>query len=163
MAKNGLSGHKDGKVGGYLVGRKHTQGGIKARNIDTGDPIELESEEVVITAPAVKSSKKHDFDGEQLTNLEILDRINVSGGGVGLMAQGGQVQDSYRIACCGKKYKYGGRELTDRAIVQKMADDDYLDEPGVPDPALESTHVEVIMEAGGDTDGEDDQDRKSVV
>ena len=165
MGKQGLHEHKDGKVGGYLVGRKHTHGGIKAKNVDTNAPIELESEEVVITAPAVKSSQKHEFDGQQLTNLEILDRINVSGGGVGLMERGGTVKDTYTIHCCGKTFKYGGRDLTDREILKQMADDDYLDEPepellGV---TLEATDPEVIMLEGGKLDGTNGYNQQPLI
>jgi hypothetical protein len=48
---------KDAKNGGYLVGRSHKDGGIKGVNVDTGDPIEVEGGEVVITKPAVESNK----------------------------------------------------------------------------------------------------------
>ena len=41
--------HISGKVGGYLVGKRHSEGGIKAINKSTGQPLEMEGGEVVIT------------------------------------------------------------------------------------------------------------------
>lgn len=112
--------HRDGKIGGYLVGRRHTQGGIKAVNADTGQPLEVEADEVIITRKAVLSPQRHEFNGERLTNLEILSRINEKGGGVSLMEQGGKTGDHYRCPCSGNKYSYNGRELSDHEILDEM-------------------------------------------
>jgi hypothetical protein len=60
----------DGKRGGWLVGKSHREGGIKAIVVDTGKPIELEGEEVIITKEA---AKKH---------WKALSEINQDGGGV---------------------------------------------------------------------------------
>jgi hypothetical protein len=66
----------------------------------------------------VSDSKKREFEGEMLTNKEILSRINQSGGGVAF-ADGGKVND---CGCSGKKYKYGGRMMTDFDIVKSIRD-----------------------------------------
>lgn len=112
--------HKDGKVGGYLVGRRHSQGGIKAKNISSAEPLELESDEVIITRRAVLSPQKHDFNGKEMTNLEILSAINEQGGGVSLLEQGGKMGSRYACRCSGRKHSYQGEEMTDREILAKM-------------------------------------------
>jgi hypothetical protein len=84
--------HKSGKVGGLLVGKRHNEGGIKAINKSSNTPLEMEGGEVVITRNAVSDDTKREFEGEMLTNREILSRINESGGGVSF-AKGGGVDD----------------------------------------------------------------------
>lgn len=106
--------HRSGSAGGYLQGRSHATGGIKAVNRSNDEPLEMEGGEVVITKPAVEDNSLHDFEGEKLTNRQILSRINESGGGV-KFADGGPVPDS--IHCTGKTYKYGGETKTDYDIV----------------------------------------------
>jgi hypothetical protein len=74
----------DGKKGGLLKGDTHEDGGIKAIVVDTGQPVELETDEIIINA---KSAKKH---------RKILSEINQDGGGVAIPAAneykgGGQV------------------------------------------------------------------------
>lgn len=108
--------HNLGAAGGYLVGKKHSEGGIKGFNKATGQPLEVEGGEVIITAPAVQDSATREFEGEQLTNREILSKINVSGGGIAF-ADGGHI-DSCR--CSGKAFKYGGETLTDYQIVERI-------------------------------------------
>jgi hypothetical protein len=108
--------HASGKVGGVLVGRRHSEGGIKAINKSNNQPIEMEGGEVVITRNAVSDNQKREFEGEMLTNKEILSRINESGGGVAF-ANGGKVKD---CGCSGKKYKYGGKMMTDFDIVESI-------------------------------------------
>ena len=107
----------DGKKGGYFHGRSHDDGGIKAINVDTGQLIEVEGEEVIITKDAVNDPEKREFEGEMLTNKEILSRINQSGGGVAF-AHGGELKGS--CGCSGKKYKYGGEMLEDFHIIRLM-------------------------------------------
>ena len=89
---------KDAKKGGYLVGKSHAQGGIKGINVDTGEPIEVEGGEVVITKPAVDSQKKYNFEGTEMTPKEIMSKLNSDHGGVSF-AKGGTV---------GNKYSNGG-------------------------------------------------------
>ena len=115
--KGGQVKHTFGKYGGYLVGNRHSEGGIKATNKSTGQPLEMEGGEVVITRNAVSDNQKREFEGEMLTNKEILSRINQSGGGVSF-ADGGEVKS---CRCHGKSYKYGGKTMTDFEIVRMMA------------------------------------------
>ena len=106
--------HKSGKVGGLLVGKRHSEGGIKAVNKSNNSPLEMEGGEVVITRNAVSDDTKREFEGEMLTNREILSRINEGGGGVSF-ADGGDIPKHIMIS--GKEYKYGGKTLKDKDIV----------------------------------------------
>ena len=108
----------DAKEGGLFVGQSHSDGGIKAYNVSTQQPIEVEGGEVIITKKAVDDGEKREFEGEMLTNKEILSRINESGGGVSF-ADGGQI---HGCGCSGKKYNYGGETLEDFMIIKRMND-----------------------------------------
>lgn len=114
--QGGQIAHNMGAAGGYLVGKKHSEGGIKGFNKSTGQPLEVEGGEVIITAPAVQDNEKRDFEGEQLTNREILSKINESGGGIAF-AEGGQISS---CRCSGKSYKYGGETMTDFQIIERI-------------------------------------------
>jgi hypothetical protein len=81
---------KDAKKGGYLVGKPHSEGGIKGINVDTNEPIEVEGGEVVITKPAVESNHKYTFEGKQMTPKEILSKLNSDHGGVAFK-EGGEI------------------------------------------------------------------------
>jgi len=117
----------DATKGGYFVGRPHSQGGIKAINISTNSPIEVEGGEVIITKPAVEDNKKRMFEGEMLTNREILSKINQSGGGVPIFEEGGM------CGCSGKKYNFGGNVVEDfRGIY------DYMVKPYIVEPISET-------------------------
>ena len=109
--------HNQGSVGGYLVGNSHANGGIKAINKSTNTPLEMEGGEVVITKKAVDDPTKYEFEGEMLTNREILSRINQSGGGVSF-AEGGAVGSP--CPCGGKMYNYGGVMMSDCDMYRKM-------------------------------------------
>lgn len=109
--------YDDATVGGYFVGKLHKEGGIKGINKSTGQPIEVQSSEVIITAPAVADKTKKEFQGEMLTNREILSKINVSGGGVSF-EQGGDVPSELYFN--GSSYNYGGKTMTDYEIMQAM-------------------------------------------
>lgn len=111
--------YDDATVGGYFVGKLHKEGGIKGINKSTGQPIEVQSSEVIITAPAVADQTKREFEGEMLTNREILSKINVSGGGVSF-EQGGDIPKE--LYYNGSSYNYGGNTMTDYEIMQKMND-----------------------------------------
>jgi hypothetical protein len=106
----------DAKRGGYFVGKSHAEGGIKAKNIDTGEYLEVEGNEVIITKKAVADNTKRMFEGEMLTNREILSKINVGGGGVSF-ASGGEIE---KCRCSGKSYKYGGETKNDYQIINMM-------------------------------------------
>jgi hypothetical protein len=106
--------HGSGNVGGVLVGKRHSEGGIKAVNKSTNQPLEMEGGEVVITRNAVSDNEKREFEGKMMTNREILSKINESGGGVSF-ADGGDIPES--IYTSGKEYKYGGKMMKDHEIV----------------------------------------------
>jgi hypothetical protein len=106
----------NGSTGGMLVGKRHSEGGIKAINKSSNTPIEMEGGEVVITRNAVSDDSKREFEGKMMTNREILSKINQSGGGVSF-AEGGKIKD---CACSGKEYKYGGKTMSDHDIVKEM-------------------------------------------
>jgi hypothetical protein len=106
--------HGSGNVGGVLVGKRHSEGGIKAVNKSTNQPLEMEGGEVVITRNAVSDNEKREFEGKMMTNREILSKINESGGGVSF-ADGGDIPES--IYTSGKEYKYGGKTMKDHEIV----------------------------------------------
>ena len=82
--------HKSGAAGGLLVGKRHSEGGIKAINKSTGQPLEMEGGEVVITRDAVSDPAPVTYEGKQMTKREVLSEINQSGGGVAF-ADGGVV------------------------------------------------------------------------
>ena len=107
--------HISGEAGGYLVGKRHSEGGIKAINKSTGQPLEMEGGEVVITRNAVSDTQKYEFEGEMLTNREILSKINEGGGGVAF-ADGGEV-----CHVCDAEYNYKGKKMKDSEIFREMA------------------------------------------
>ena len=102
------------------MGRRHANGGIKAVNKDSGAPLELESDEVIITRQAVLSDTRHEFNGKQMTNLEILSEINKKGGGVELMEKGGVAGSDYACRCSADSHSFNGEQLTERQILEKM-------------------------------------------
>jgi len=108
--------HNQGSAGGYLVGNRHSNGGIKAVNKSNGQPLEMEGGEVVITRNAVNDETKREFNGKMMTNKEILSAINVSGGGVSF-EDGGKVPE---CTCSGRRYKYGGKIMKDYEIIEEM-------------------------------------------
>jgi hypothetical protein len=105
--------HNKGSLSGYLVGKTHAEGGIQAVNKSTGQPLEMQGGEVVITAPAVSDNTKREFEGKMMTNREILSAINEKGGGVAF-ADGGDIPKD--IKRTGASYKYGGKTMTDHEI-----------------------------------------------
>ena len=115
--------HSSGSAGGVLVGKRHSEGGIKAINKSTGQPIEVEGGEVVITRNAVSDNKKREFEGEMLTNREILSRINQSGGGVAIFSEGGDIIGN-TCSCSGQSYRYGGKTMMDYEILRDLSNYD---------------------------------------
>lgn len=110
--------HKSGNAGGILVGNRHSEGGIKAVNKSTNTPLEMEGGEVVITRNAVSDDEKREFEGEMLTNREILSKINESGGGVSF-EEGGKVD--YNVDCGDEMAKGGDlKNFEPKSLVGKM-------------------------------------------
>jgi len=107
----------DGKNGGFFVGKSHAEGGIKVKNVDTDQIMEVECNEVIINKRSVADTTKREFEGEMLTNREILSKINESGGGV-KFADGGEVK--YNCGCSKKSYNFGGEILDESVIIKRM-------------------------------------------
>jgi len=114
LTEHGLT--NSGKRGGYFEGKSHAEGGIKAWNSTTNSPIEVEGGEVIITKKAVEDDELYEFEGEMLTNKQILSKINESGGGV-KFEDGGEVN---QCNCSGKMYKFGGETMEDYQIMNKI-------------------------------------------
>lgn len=110
--------YDDASVGGYFVGKLHSEGGIKMVNKSTGQPLEVQGSEVIITAPAVSDTTKREFQGKMMTNRQILSKINSDGGGVSFAESGMEVPKS--IKHTGASYKYGGKTMTDHEIMTSM-------------------------------------------
>lgn len=98
--------HKSGSAGGVLVGKRHSEGGIKAINKSSDSPLEMEGGEVVITRNAVSDNEKREFEGKMMTNREILSKINEEGGGVAF-ADGGKLKKESDY-CCDDTMEDGG-------------------------------------------------------
>ena len=107
----------DGSLGGFLIGRTHKDGGIKAINKGTGQPLEMQVNEIVITAPAVADTTKREFEGKMMTNREILSKINSDGGGVSF-ADGGDIPAKIHTTDC--EYKFGGKVVKDTDIAHSL-------------------------------------------
>jgi len=136
--------HGSGNVGGVLVGKRHSEGGIKAVNKSTNQPLEMEGGEVVITRNAVSDNQKREFEGKMMTNREILSKINESGGGVSF-ADGGDIPES--IYTSGKEYKYGGKMMKDHEIVSSCGCKHSMADGGIikPEKPIEKmTKLEVM-------------------
>jgi hypothetical protein len=109
--------YDDASLGGYFIGKLHKDGGIKMVNKSTGQPLEVQGAEVIITAPAVNDPKKHNFNGQMMTNREILSKINSDGGGVSF-AEGGDIPAKIHIT--DKEYDYQGEKLHDSEIAHRL-------------------------------------------
>ena len=109
--------YDDASLGGYFVGKLHSEGGIKMINKSTGQPLEVQGAEVIITAPAVNDQTKHNFNGKMMTNREILSKINSDGGGVSF-ADGGDIPAKINVT--EKEYEYGGKMFYDSEIANHL-------------------------------------------
>lgn len=109
--------YDDASLGGYFVGKLHKDGGIKMINKSTGQPLEVQGAEVIITAPAVADTTKREFEGKMMTNREILSKINSDGGGVSF-ADGGDIPA--KIHTTDKEYEFGGKMVHDTDIAHSL-------------------------------------------
>lgn len=139
--------HNDGDLGGLLVGKRHSEGGIKGINKSTNQPIEVEGGEIEIGSNALKSDKKNTLNGRTMTNREVLSKLNVDGGGVAFK-EGGELSDNNKshkvidkrygnpieynggevILTRGavsnpKKYEFNGEKLTSKEIASRINED----------------------------------------
>ena len=141
-----------GATGGLLVGNRHSEGGIKAFNKSSGTPLEMEGGEVVITRDAVSDESKREFEGEMLTNRQILSKINQSGGGISF-ADGGEVPE--KCSCSGKTYKYGGKVMSDYDIATYINGDN-RSRRNVLESYYASIKESIGFEKGGEITGLED-------
>jgi len=81
-----------------------------------GGEINVKPSSVIVTRTAILDNSKHEFEGEMLTNRQILSKINERGGGAAF-ADGGEIED---CACAGNSFKYGGNSMSDYEIVQTI-------------------------------------------
>ncbi len=109
--------YDDASLGGYFVGKLHKDGGIKMVNKSTGQPLEVQGSEIIITAPAVADTTKREFEGKMMTNREILSKINSDGGGVSF-ADGGDIPAKIHTTDC--EYKFGGKVVKDTDIAHSL-------------------------------------------
>ena len=77
-SKGGLAFSK----GGLAYGNSHDKGGMPMQVKSTGQNIEIEGGEGVINKRSMQSSKKVEFQGQQMTPCEAVSKINEMGGGV---------------------------------------------------------------------------------
>ena len=83
--------------GGITKGKSHKEGGIPMQVKSTGQKVELEGGEGVINKRNMSDTKKHTFDGKELTKCEIASEINSDN------------NNGVKIDCddiTGKQYKY---------------------------------------------------------
>lgn len=80
---------EDAEKGGIGKGSTHAEGGIKGTVGTNERPIEFEGEEIILTAPVASSTKKYEFEGQEMTGKQIASKINEDNGGVSF-AKGGQ-------------------------------------------------------------------------
>lgn len=106
--------HNIGDAGGLLVGKRHSEGGIKADVKSTGQRIEVEGGEVIMTRGAVNNKKKYLYEGREMTTREILSDLNVKGGGVAF-ADGGDVPEKMNCGC--SSMKVGGISYTPQDFI----------------------------------------------
>lgn len=148
--------HSSGKVGGMLVGKRHSEGGIQAINKSNGQPLEMEGGEVVITRDAVSDPQKRMFNGKYMTNREILSAINVSGGGVSF-ADGGEVPSSISVNS-DTEFSFGGNTMNATDVMKRLSnggnydysyrDGGIVSEADFPDTLSDATFVKDL---GGST------------
>ena len=102
-------------TGGLTKGKSHKEGGIPMKVKNTGQNIEVEGGEIIINKKNVSDTKKHTFDGKELTKCEIASEIN-SANGNGVEIDCDSVE--------GKKYKYkkGGTIMSSK-IKSKVFDE----------------------------------------
>ena len=141
--------HNKGEAGGYLVGRRHSNGGIKAVNKSTGQPLEMEGGEVVITRDAVSDNTKRSFNGKMMTNRQILSEINQSGGGVAF-ADGGEVPETMQFTS-DAEYEYGGKTMCGCDLATEMSKTKTLEDGGSTDslPINFVSEIDVIYNGWG--------------
>ena len=115
--------HNNGDDGGLLIGKRHSEGGIKAVNTSNNQPVEMETMEVVLTPAISNSTKTYEIDGKKLSAKEAASYINHEIGGGVKFKSGGEIGE---IKCIGKEYKFGGKVMTDTQIAAAISKDNIV-------------------------------------
>lgn len=153
--------HNKGEAGGYLVGRRHSNGGIQAVNKSTGQPLEMEGGEVVITRDAVSDSEKRSFNGKMMTNRQILSEINQSGGGVAF-ADGGEVPDTMHFTT-DAEYEYGGKTMCGCDLATEMSKSKSFEDGGPTDlSSIASSYIVSVEYKGFEFSRYSKQNRETI-
>jgi hypothetical protein len=140
---NRFFAHADGKRGGHLVGRSHAQGGIKAVNKDSGQPLEVEGREVIINKKSVEDPTPHNFNGRKMTNRQILSAINSQNGNGVAFADGGDIPDKINVTR--RRHRYNGKVRSEASIAHScgckhsMARGGRTDKKDDADPSMTQT------------------------
>jgi hypothetical protein len=97
------------KDGGVVVGKRHSESdengtGEKFLVESTGQVVELEGGEAVLTKESMESGDKFSFEGKKMTGREVASFLNHKYGGVEFK-DGGSVNSGYG---CNTKYYHGG-------------------------------------------------------
>ena len=97
------------KEGGVVVGKRHSEedeNGTGERFLveSTGQVVEVEGGEGVLSKESMNSDHKYDLDGEKMTGKQIASKLNHKYGGVEF-AEGGEVG---HVCGCRSKYYHGG-------------------------------------------------------
>ena len=97
------------KEGGVVVGKRHSEedeNGTGERFLveSTGQVVEVEGGEGVLSKESMNSDRKYDLDGEKMTGKQIASKLNHKYGGVEF-AEGGEVG---HVCGCRSKYYHGG-------------------------------------------------------
>lgn len=83
----------NGKKGGIIKGKSHTEGGVKAVVItDNNNPIELEDKEGILSKDTMESEQFYMFEGQMLNPKQIASILNIDHGGNSLMKKGGTIE-----------------------------------------------------------------------
>ena len=97
------------KDGGVVVGKRHSESdengtGEKFLVESTGQVVELEGGEAVLTKESMESGDKFSFEGKKMTGREVASFLNHKYGGVEFK-DGGSIDSGYG---CNTKYYHGG-------------------------------------------------------
>lgn len=119
----------DGTKGGMGVGRSHAEDGIKATVKGSGQTIEYEGGEMILTKKAAEDNRQYDYQGKKMTARQIASDLNVKNGGISFAEKGIEIPSACK--CSGNKFEFGGKMLSDYEIIKQMNDDcgcDHSDE-----------------------------------
>jgi len=101
--------------------------GNKIEDKRDGNKISYSGGEIIITRPAVMSKETHNFCGSQLTNFQILSKINVDSGGIAFADDNADVS----VKPNDLEYEFGGKVMKGYEIVEQYACGCKMEDGGV--------------------------------